>query len=460
MKNQDFTSAFQKNRSSSSLPGLQLEDGARVAVMGGGPAGSLFAYYLLALAGRVDLELQVVIYEPRDFSHAGPPGCNMCAGIVSESLIQMLAVDGIHLPTSVVQRSMDSYMLHNDVGQVRLDTPFLEKRIAVVYRGAGPKGVKDNEWGSFDGFLLEQALRKGARLVRARVEAVERTAGNLRLKPRGGDYQSYDFLAVATGVNTSAIRLFEPLDIGYQPPRTAQAFIREYYLGKAVIERTFGHTIHYFLLNLPGLDFAAVVPKGSYVTICLLGADLSQELFDTFLDTPQVMSCMPAEWKSGEFACHCAPRINLTGAIHPYAERMVFLGDAGISRLYKDGLGAAYRAAKAAAASVIFGGIGEDDLRQHFGRPSQRLENDNVVGKIIFGLVDKLIKPWPIIGRTMLRMVESEHHKPAAQQRLSSITWDLFTGSAPYKDILLRLLHPAFWSRFLWHLSASLIRRS
>jgi len=426
--------------------------------MGGGPAGSLFAYYLLALAGRVDLELQVDIYEPRDFSQAGPPGCNMCAGIVSESLIQMLAVDGINLPASVVQRSMNSYMLHNDVGMVRLDTPFLEKRIGVVFRGVGPRGAKDNDWVSFDGFLLEQALKKGAHLIRARVEAVERTDGNLHIKPRGDDYQPYDFLAVATGVNTSATRLFEPLDIGYQPPRTAQAFIREYYLGKEVIERNFGHTIHYFLLNLPGLDFAAVVPKGSYVTICLLGADLSQELFDSFLDTPQVKSCMPPGWKVGEYACHCAPRINVAGAIHPYAERMVFLGDIGISRLYKDGIGAAYRAAKAAAAAVIFGGIGEDDLKQHFGRPSQALENDNVIGKIIFATVDKLIKPWPVIGRAMLRMVESEHHKPAAQQRLSSITWDLFTGSAPYKDILLRMFHPAFWSRFLWHLSAAIIR--
>lgn len=114
-----------------------------------------------------------------------------------------------------------------------------------------------------------------------------------------------------------------------------------------------------------------MVPKGNYVTICLLGEDLSQELFDAFLDSPQVKGCMPSDWKAEQFVCHCSPRINLTGPIHPYAERMVFLGDIGISRLYKDGIGAAYRAAKAAASTAIFGGIGEEDLGQHFGRPSQ-----------------------------------------------------------------------------------------
>jgi len=85
---------------------LQLEDGSRVAVVGGGPAGSFFAYFLLDMAGRAGLNLQVDIYEPRDFSRPGPPGCNMCAGIVSESLVQMLAAEGINLPEKVFARCL------------------------------------------------------------------------------------------------------------------------------------------------------------------------------------------------------------------------------------------------------------------------------------------------------------------------------------------------------------------
>jgi flavin-dependent dehydrogenase len=457
MRKENLIQLKRDSRLSSKQVTDQLTDGSRVAVMGGGPSGSLFAYYLLELAERIDLELNVDIYEPRDFSRVGPPGCNMCAGIISESLIQALAVDGINLPSTVIQRGINSYVLHNELGKTCLDTPFLEKRIGVVFRGSGPRDGKDREWQSFDGFLLDRAVEKGASVIHKRVTGVERVEGGLMIGCRDADPQKYDFLAVATGVNTNAIRLFEALESGYQSPRVAQAFIREYYLGEEKAEGTFGNTVHFFLLNLPGLEFAAAVPKGSYVTICLLGGGLSQELLETFLQTPQVKSCMPPGWSPEEFVCHCSPRINISGAIQPFADRMVFLGDIGVSRLYKDGIGAAYRAAKAAASAAVFEGVGEDDLRKYYGRASRRLERDNLIGKAIFAFVGMVIKPRRFMSRAMLRMVASEQSKPAAQQRMSSITWDIFTGSAPYADIALRILHPFFLSKFLWFAATSLI---
>jgi hypothetical protein len=67
---------------------LVLDDGARVAVVGGGPAGSFFSYFLLKMAEAVDLHVGIDIYEPRSFGRCGPGGCNHCGGIVSESLVQ------------------------------------------------------------------------------------------------------------------------------------------------------------------------------------------------------------------------------------------------------------------------------------------------------------------------------------------------------------------------------------
>lgn len=81
-----------------------LDDGSRVAVIGGGPAGSLCAYFLLQAAHSRGLDLHVDIYEPRDFTLPGPLGCNMCGGVVSEFLVDALAADGIMLPHAVVQR--------------------------------------------------------------------------------------------------------------------------------------------------------------------------------------------------------------------------------------------------------------------------------------------------------------------------------------------------------------------
>jgi hypothetical protein len=109
----------------------------RASALGGGPAGSLFAYFLLTFADLMDLSLDVDIYEPRDFTKPGPAGCNMCGGIVSESLIQALAVEGISLPASVVQRGIDSYQLHTSTRSVRIDTPLNEMRIAAIHRGGG-----------------------------------------------------------------------------------------------------------------------------------------------------------------------------------------------------------------------------------------------------------------------------------------------------------------------------------
>ncbi len=73
---------------------LTLQQGCRVGVVGGGPAGSFFSYFLLEMARDLDVDVHLDIYEPRDFSQPGPAGCNMCGGIISESLVQALAAEG------------------------------------------------------------------------------------------------------------------------------------------------------------------------------------------------------------------------------------------------------------------------------------------------------------------------------------------------------------------------------
>ena len=113
---------------------LVLDNGSKIAVVGSGPAGSFFSYYLLDMAERLRLDICVDIYEPRDFSLTAPKGCNMCGGIVSETLVQILAADGINLPPSVVQRGIDSYYLHMDVGDVRIETPLNEIALMVICR--------------------------------------------------------------------------------------------------------------------------------------------------------------------------------------------------------------------------------------------------------------------------------------------------------------------------------------
>ena len=68
---------------------LKIRDGSQIAVIGGGPAGSFFSYFTLDMAERMGTDIKVDVYEPRDFFSPSPKGCNMCGGIISETLVQM-----------------------------------------------------------------------------------------------------------------------------------------------------------------------------------------------------------------------------------------------------------------------------------------------------------------------------------------------------------------------------------
>jgi flavin-dependent dehydrogenase len=439
-------------------PPMELTDGSRVGVVGGGPAGSLLAYFLLDLAERAGLDLRVDIYEPKDFARQGAGGCNMCGGIISESLVQNLAAEGILLPGSVVQRGIGSYTLHMDVGSVRIETPLQEKRIGAVHRGGGPRGEGTRRWESFDGFLLGLAAGKGARVLRQRVEAVDFDDGRPRIHADGAMPEPYDLLAVAVGVNGASQRLLEQLKPAAEVPRTTKTYIREFFLGWDTIEETLGESMQVFLLAIPRLEFAAVIPKGDYASLCLLGEEIDDGLLQRFLAAPEVEGCMPAGWVASEQACKCSPRIAVRGAVRPFADRLVFVGDAGVTRLYKDGIGAAYRTAKAAATAAVFEGVSADAFARVYGPACRRLTVDNAIGKFIFAFTGA-IRANRLARRTVLRMVRREQSLPGRSRRMSTVLWDMFTGSAPYSEILLRTLHPAFWGRLLWAFATVLVTR-
>jgi len=252
------------------------------------------------------------------------------------------------------------------------------------------------------------------------------------------------------GVNTAALKLFEGAGLFYKPPRLTKAYINEFFLGQELVEKHLGNTMHVFLLNLPRLEFAALIPKGDYVTLCLLGEDIDAALVESFLDHPKVRRCLPPGWKNPEDKCHCSPRINIEGATHPFADRVVFIGDCGVTRLYKDGIGAAYRVARAAARTAIFEGISATDFQKHFWPVCQAISADNRIGKILF-LVSRLIQRMRATRRGVLSLITREQQQVGRPQRMSMILWDIFTGSAPYRNILLRTFHPAFIAGFLWN---------
>lgn len=436
---------------------MELKANASIAVIGGGPAGALAAYFLLEMADRIGLPIQVDVYEPRDFSKFGPVGCNMCAGVISELLVQTLAAEGINLPPLVVQRGIESYILHtSDLPEVSIHTPSEDLRIATVFRGGGPKKtLVGSDWASFDGYLLSMAVQRGARVIPKRVVHLdydEDRHPNIHLKE--GQPLRYDLVLGASGVNSTLVKTYQEMGVRFHPPKTCKGYVAELYLGEENTQKYLGTSMHIFLLDIPGVKFAALIPKTSFVTVVIHGDNIDSALVDRFMAAPEVRACFPDDMvicKDGTLcelgeACHCLPKLTLGVAQHPYADRLVMLGDLAVSRLYKDGIGAAYITAKAAAVTAIFQGVSAHAFATGYLPVIQRIGLDNEIGQTIF-FITTFYKRWKFMRRGMVGMVKAEEGLPPEDRRMSRVLWDTFTGSATYREIFWRAMHPIFFWR-------------
>ncbi|MBF0620378.1 MAG: hypothetical protein HQL54_00480 [Magnetococcales bacterium] len=445
---------------------MKLKDDSRVAVVGGGPAGAMAGFFLLELADRIGLSIHVDIYESRTFSKVGPVGCNMCAGVVSESLVQTLAAEGINLPPLVVQRGIQSYVLHTtDLDPVEIETPADDLRIATVYRGGGPRNpTGDLPWASFDNFLLTMAQKKGANVIHKRVSEIALKDGFPVVSCRRAEPETYDLLIGAVGVNSPTLRKFEDLGFDFKQPDWARGFISEIYLGSDQTQKYLGSAMHIFLLDIPGLKFAALIPKVEYVTVVLLGEDINRDIVDQFMSASEVISCFPPdfEWAFGGHvctvegaipigdACRCNPKLNMGPAEKPFTDRVVLIGDSAISRLYKDGIGAAYITAKSCAVASVFLGVSARDYEKYYWPVVNQIDRDNKVGKLIF-FITNFYQKLRFLRYGMIHMVLNEEGLAAEKRAMSRVLWDTFTGSATYKEIFIRAIHPMF----LWRLAVA-----
>ena len=413
-----------------------LQNGSQIAVVGGGPTGSFFSIFALKMAKMMEKSVQVTIYEPKDFTRDGPIGCNKCGGIISELLVQNLAVEGINLPDSVVQRGINSYKLHTQYGNVYIETPSKEKTIATVYRGGGPRGIIGSEKESFDRFLLDMAIHEGAVHNHEKVDRIEYRNNRPALFSKDSMIQEPDLIVGALGVKSQTFKIFEDMGFGYRKPETVTAAIAEIWMDKNTISEYFGTSVNLFLLPVKDIKFAAIIPKGTYVTVCILGKNIDHNTVNTFVDHPVVQSVLPGKG-AYEIACRCLPKMNIRAPEVAFADRVVLCGDAGSTRLFKDGLGAAYIMGKAAAKTAIFHGISKNHFRDHYQPVYKSIMIDNQYGKFLFAVTD-LHKIYKTLTNGMLRVVRKEQADPHYPKRLSSMLWDMFTGNERYRNIFFR----------------------
>ncbi len=336
-----------------------------------------------------------------------------------------------------------------DVGSVRIASPVGERRIAALYRGHGPREGEGTPGKSFDSFLMDMAVDEGARVVRKLVTGIDWSGDLPQLLEPDGTATTYDLVCIATGVNSNFVRLLAGSGMELGMPETTRTYICEFRTGDEQLEERLGHSMHVFLLDIPRLEFAALIPKGEFVTMCLLGENVDQELVHAFLAAPEVRRCLLVD--EPPCVCACSPLINVRGARQPFADRLVVVGDSGVTRLYKDGIGAAFRTAKSAATTAVIQGISEEAFRKSYLPTTEAISSDNAIGRVMFGFTH-VFKHARFTRRAILRKTTNEQARPGSPKRLSFVLWNMFTGSAPYREIFVAALHPGFIGGLLWNL--------
>lgn len=422
---------------------LPLEDGAEVAVIGAGPAGALFALVLQREAAKRGREVNVTIYDGKDFQLAGPPGCNMCAGVVARSLCERLADLGVELPERVVQSRVRGFRLHTLAGSVLIEPESAAEGIVTVFRGNGPRYTPESEVVSFDDYLLRVAEAHGARVVQQPVREVSlptEPGGQVVVQYGAGDRRweaKADLVVGAFGLNSQLGALMEGLGFGYERPEARQACNAEIVLAaEPTVE--FAEYIHVFCMGKPDVSFAALTPKAGHLTMTAVGrADIKRSRVVELMEDATVAATLARARAEVGSTCHCHPKLSIRDARNIYTDRVVLVGDASCSRLYKNGLESALDTAEIAAATVLEHGVSWSALATHYyPECRRRIIDDNRYGRILYRIND-IVQRSRLLLKGHLRLLREQSPAGAAMRRT---LWDMFTGSRPYREILWQAL--------------------
>ncbi len=119
---------------------LFLKNGSKIAIIGGGPAGSFFAHFAALHAKKMGIDVSIRIFDRKSFCQRGPRGCNMCAGVISENLFNKLEGEEINAAQYCVQRKIEYYGFYTQDDGVLIHHPVKGHvpKIVTVFRGNGP----------------------------------------------------------------------------------------------------------------------------------------------------------------------------------------------------------------------------------------------------------------------------------------------------------------------------------
>ena len=209
------------------------------------------------------------------------------------------------------------------------------------------------------------------------------------------------------------------------------------------------------------MEHIALVPKGEYLTVAAIGKHIDKavlpketlKVIKRILELPQLERILP-DIASCPVACACSPMMTVSVARNPYADRLAIIGDAVGSRLYKDGLYAAYLTASRLAHIVLREGTDKKTLARMYGKTVKWLSWDNRFGKLVFRLM-QLTFSNPLLSRILYQTFATELKiRDKSKRPLGEVLWKIASGTADYREILricsvtvfcVQLLSAVYW---------------
>jgi flavin-dependent dehydrogenase len=451
---------------------LTLPDGATVVVVGGGPAGALFAIRVLRKARTLGKKLNVLILEKKreirfyrpESSVAFWEGCNYCAGSLSPRLTDALRQSGLGPPDDIIEGRATALTVHGDWKSIELPIP-PGRDMMSVFRGTRPR-QRPARYTNFDSYLLNKAVEAGARVSTAEVRGVRYGANATPLityKPvtTGDDKEETieaDFAVFAAGVNQLPSReawsnpLFRALRQalpGFRPPKVRKALICEMQTAEGVLQGMKGevHFVQYGSNDL-NIEMSSLIPKGQWITVVLLGKSIDradpseyQEVVERFLELPHIRRLLPRKAQFTQ-VCLCHPNVTVGVARNAFGHRIAVIGDMVVSRLYKDGIFSAYLTASALADCLLTRGIDRASLRSGYWPVVKTFHRDNRFGRLVF-LLNRLVFSRPVLSRVVYQALLTERKsKPKHKRRLAGLLWRIASADDSYRRIFTSMFHP------------------
>jgi len=393
----------------------------RVVIIGGGPGGTACALALNRLSAEMGRQAHITLLEGKQFK--GERHYNQCVGVLAPPLPDLLENQlKVPFPHHLCLMEIDGYVLHSDDQEIYLggadENSFALRRV------------------QFDEYMLDAVIQCAIPMSPARAVDLEFHNDGVTVYTDSSSLQA-DVVVGAFGLDEGSASMFARTT-AYRPPHALSSIVTKY-VSNPGSEVDFGTHIHAFLPSHPKIEFGAITPKCTHLTINIAGKAVDADLMITFLNHPEVQAVLSNFEHAGAMDCEQPPlfkgRFPSSLAHHYYGDRYVMVGDAaGLVRAFKGkGATTAVLTGIRAAETIMGHGFSERAFHDYF-LPA----NHEIIEDLPYGRIMRLAA----IYLSRLGYLDAVIRAARQSPEIRSALYDAVSAHALYKDIMKSSLNP------------------